>query len=218
MNDEATRSPRLVFPGDMRSKTNIGGISRDGRRIPEVLRIPTPPVRALTVMGTCSTCGYTRSHASAALANFHHPRHSCVKAQRLARAAMRPDGGPIRDCQHPGRPHLHATRTAYVKDECRCAECRAANSAASRTAYRARVLGRWAPFVDAAPARAHIGTLRDAGIGVDQIARLAGISSSHIRELVPHLRTGRRPIRRVRPETAQTVAVHRGDGRQLRST
>jgi len=54
MNDEATRSPRLVFPGDMRSKTNIGGISRDGRRIPEVLRIPTPPVRALTVMGTCS--------------------------------------------------------------------------------------------------------------------------------------------------------------------
>jgi hypothetical protein len=204
MNDEATRSPQLVFAGDMRCKTNIGGISRDGRRMPELLR-PTPPKPALTVSRTCSTCGYTRSYTSAALANFHHPRHSCVKAQRLALAALRTDGGPIRDCQHPGPPHLHGTRTAYVKDRCRCAACREANSAASRTAYRQRVLGRWAPFVDAAPARAHIEALRGAGIGVDQIARLAGISSSHVRELVPHGRTGRKPIQRVRSETAQRL-------------
>jgi hypothetical protein len=202
MNDEATQSPQLVRAFDMQSKTNFGGISRDERRTPERLRVPTPPARALRVTRTCSTCGYTRSYASSALANFHHPRHSCVKAQRLASAARRSGSGPIRDCQHRGKPHLHGTRTAYVKDQCRCAECRAANSAASRTAYRNRVLGRWAPFVDAAPARAHIETLREAGIGIDQIARLAGISSSHVRELVPHSRTGRRPIQRVRPHTA----------------
>jgi hypothetical protein len=64
---------------------------------------------------------------------------------------------------------------------------------------------RWAPFVDAAPVRTHIETLREAGIGVDQIARLAGISSGHVRELVPHARTGRRPIQRVRPDTAERV-------------
>jgi hypothetical protein len=99
--------------------------------------------------------------------------------------------GPIRDCRHGGRPHLHGSRTAYVKDKCRCAECRAANSAASKTAHRERVLGRWAPFVDETPARAHIQILREAGIGVDQIANLAGISCSHVRELVPHTRAGR---------------------------
>ena len=161
---------------------------------------------AAGVARTCPTCGYSASYASAALANFHHPRHSCVKAQRLASAALRrTGGGPIRDCQHYGEPHRHGTRTAYVKDQCRCTRCRAANSAASKTSYRERVLGRWAPLVDAAPVRAHIETLRAAGIGVDQIARLAGLSSSHVRELVPHSRTGRRPIQRVRSETAQRL-------------
>ena len=131
---------------------------------------------------------------------IHAPKRNASQAAR-----RRTGGGPIRDCQHRGEPHRHGTRTAYVKDQCRCAECRAANSAASKTAHRERVLGRWAPFVDAAPVRAHIETLREAGIGVDQIARLAGISSSHVRELVPHARTGRRPIQRVRPETAQRL-------------
>jgi hypothetical protein len=204
MYDEAKRSPRRVLARDMQSKTSIGG-SRDERPTPQRRRVPTPAARALRVTRTCSTCGYTRSYASAALANFHHPRHSCAKAQRLASAARRTGSGEIRDCQHPGQPHLHGTRTAYVKDQCRCADCRAANSAASRTAYRDRVLGRWTPFIDAGPVQAHIGTLREAGIGVAQIARLAGISSSHVRELVPHSRTGRPPIQRVRPDTARRL-------------
>jgi hypothetical protein len=164
------------------------------------------PVGMMKVARTCPTCDYTATYASEPLANYHHPRHSCAKAQSSASAARRRTiGGTIRDCQHQGRPHLHGTRPAYVKDQCRCIECRAANSAASRTAYRQRVLGRWEPFVDAAPARAHIQALREAGIGVDQIARLASISSSHVRELVPHSRTGRRPIQQVRRDTAQRV-------------
>jgi hypothetical protein len=162
-----------------------GGVDQAAHPAGKLIDYPRNPVPAERVARICPTCGYSATYASEPLANYHHPRHSCAKAQRLARAALRTGSGPTRDCQHPGRPHRHATRTAYVKDQCRCAECRAANSAASRTAYRARVLGRWAPFVDAAPARAHIETLRDAGIGVDQIARLAGLPSSHIRELVP---------------------------------
>jgi hypothetical protein len=181
-----------------------GGVDQTAHPDGKLIDNPRNPA-AERVARTCPTCGYSATYASEPLANNHHPRHSCAKAQRLALAALRTGNGPIRDCQHSGRPHLHGTRTAYVKDQCRCAACRAANSAASRTAYRQRVFGHWAPFVDAAPARAHIETLREAGIGVDQIARLAGLPSSHIRELVPHTRTGRRPIQRVRPETAQRL-------------
>jgi hypothetical protein len=97
---------------------------------------PRNPAPAERVARTCPTCGYSATYASEPLANYHHLRHSCDKAQRLACAALRTGSGPICDCQHPGRPHLHATRTAYVKDQCRCAECRAANSAASRNAYQ----------------------------------------------------------------------------------
>jgi hypothetical protein len=166
----------------------------------------TDPVLTVRVTRSCSTCGYTANYASDLLANHHHPRHSCAKAQRLADAARRRiTGGAIRDCRHRGRPHRHGTRTAYVKDQCRCTQCRAANSDASKTAYRDHVLGRSAPFIDASPVRSHIETLRKAGIGVERIARLAGISSSHVRELVPHARTGRRPIQRVRPQTAQRL-------------
>jgi hypothetical protein len=163
-------------------------------------------VPAARVARTCPICDYTATYASEPLANYHHRRHSCTKARASAEAARRRiAGGPKRDCQHRGKPHRHGTRTAYVKDQCRCPQCRAANSDASKTVYRQRVLGRWAPFVDAAPVTAHIESLRVAGIGVDQIARLAGITSSHVRELVPHARTGRRPIQRVRLETAQRL-------------
>jgi hypothetical protein len=199
MYDESTRKlPQTLRPQRRGDDHNA---PPDGNLI-DCSRNPAPAER---VARTCPTCGYSATYASEPLANYHHPRHSCAKAQRLASVALPTGSGPIRDCQHPGRPHLHATRTAYVKDQCRCAVCRAANSAASRSAYRARVLGRWAPFVDAAPVRAHIQTLREAGIGVERIARLAGISSSHVRELVPHTRTGRRPIKRVRPETARRL-------------
>jgi predicted transcriptional regulator len=200
MYDESTRKlPHTVHP---HRRGADPAAHPDGNLIDH----PRNPVHAERVARICPTCGYTASYASEPLANYHHPRHSCAKAQYSADAARRRTiGGPIRDCQHRGRPHLHGTRTAYVKDQCRCAECRAANSTASKTAHRERVLGRWAPFVDAAPVRAHIETLREAGIGVDQIALLAGISSSHVRELVPHARTGRRPIQRVRPETAQRL-------------
>ena len=32
-----------------------------------------------------------------------------------------------RDCEHPGHPHRHGTRVAYVIDRCRCEPCTAAN-------------------------------------------------------------------------------------------
>jgi hypothetical protein len=110
-----------------------------------------------------------------------------------------------RECSHPRARHVHGTRAAYVKDRCRCTDCTAANTAAGRAVHRAQTYGRWAPFVDAAPVRKHIRELRAAGIGVEQIAVLAGIFTSHVRELGHHGRDGNPGIRRVRPETAQRV-------------
>ncbi|WP_231839573.1 hypothetical protein [Blastococcus saxobsidens] len=53
--------------------------------------------------------------------------------------------------------------------------------------------------------REHICALRAAGIGVEQIAVLAGIATSHVRELADPGRNGNPRIRRVRPETAHQV-------------
>jgi hypothetical protein len=143
--------------------------------------------------------------------------------QRNARQA---GDRPRRECAHRGQPHRHGTRAAYVKDRCRCAACTAANTAASRAAARDRALGVPSGFVDVAEVRAHLQTLRAAGIGYQQIARLAGTSVTHLRE-ISHtvVRSGNRPpIRRIRRELAATllgiapVAANRAPQSQLEAT
>lgn len=170
---------------------------------------------------TCPACGYRRTYASNALADVHHARHSCAKhrqaVERTRRRAQRAGQRVTRDCTHPRARHVHGTRVAYVKDRCRCTDCTAANTAAGRATYRAQTLGRWRPFVDAAPVHEHIRALRAAGIGVEQIAMLAGISTSHVRELADHGRDGHRGIQRVRPETAQRVLSLRIEARNRAS-
>jgi AraC-like DNA-binding protein len=110
-----------------------------------------------------------------------------------------------RDCTHPQARHRHGTRAAYVKDRCRCTACTAANTAANRGVTRERIYGRWHPYVDARPVREHIVALRAAGIGVERIAQLAGLSVSHIRELAQHGRGDTPGTQRVRPSTAMGV-------------
>jgi DNA-binding NarL/FixJ family response regulator len=106
---------------------------------------------------TCPACGYSGTYASDALADVHHARHSCAKhrqaTERARRRVQRAQGRVRRDCTHPRARHVHGTRVAYVKDRCRCTDCTAANTAAGRAVHRAQILGRWRPFVDAAPVR-----------------------------------------------------------------
>jgi hypothetical protein len=116
-----------------------------------------------------------------------------------------PSAALPRECTHPQAPHPHGTRVAYVKDRCRCTDCTAANTAVSRTANRERIYGRWHPYVDAGPVREHIAALRAAGIGVERIAALAGLSVSHIRQLTEHGRGDSRGTKRVRPNTATRI-------------
>lgn len=163
----------------------------------------------MSVTRTCSACGYSGTYAGDALADVHHARHSCAKhrqaIERARRRVQRARSRVQRDCTHPRARHVHGTRVAYVRDRCRCTDCTAANTAAGRAVHRAQTFGRWLPFVDAAPVREHIRALRTAGIGVEQIAMLAGISTSHVRELADPGRESNPGIRRVRPETAQQV-------------
>lgn len=163
----------------------------------------------MSVRRTCPTCGYGHAYASDAIANIHFTRHSCEKYLRRAasarRRAARAAGGPRRDCQHPGQPHRHGTRTAYVKDECRCRDCMDANTAASHTASREKTFGRWQPYIDAIPVREHIAVLRVSGVGLTQIAKLANTSLSHVRALVSTEPDGQPTTVRVRPSTADRI-------------
>ena len=163
----------------------------------------------MTATRTCSACGYRHTYASHATADVHFPRHSCAKQRQrfeaARRRAQRAAGGPRRDCEHPGRPHRHGTRTAYVKDQCRCRRCMDANTAASRNSARARTFGRWQPYIDAAPIREHIAHLREYHLGMTRIAKLAHTSVSHIRQLVGTTADGRPTTLRVRPSTAARI-------------
>ena len=163
----------------------------------------------MSVTRTCPTCGYGHTYASDAIADMHFTRHSCEKYLRRAaaarRRAARAAGGSRRNCQHSGQPHRHGTRTAYVKDECRCRDCMDANTAASHTASREQTFGRWQPYIDAAPVREHIAALRRSGVGMTQIAKLANTSLSHIRALVSTDPDGQPTTHRVRTSTADRI-------------
>jgi AraC-like DNA-binding protein len=163
----------------------------------------------MSLTRVCPICGFTGNYASQPMAEHHHNRHSCAKQLRrreLAQArAARAESGPKRNCRHPRAKHQHGTRAAYVRDQCRCPGCTIANTAASNQMHRERAFGRWAPYVDATRARQHIQVLRDVGIGVDQIAKLAGLSSSHLRGLIYPNSRGKPPFQKVRRETAERI-------------
>ena len=157
----------------------------------------------MSVTRTCPTCGFAGTYATDRVADYHHGNHSCARHLRLAerarRRAERAAGGPRRNCRHERTHHLHGTRAAYVKDRCRCKRCRRANTADSRTSHRERTYGRWEPYVDAGPARAHILALREAGFGLRRIAQLAGVSTTTLRAIIDPVPTATIPAPRSDP-------------------
>lgn len=107
-----------------------------------------------------------------------------------------------RDCTHPGSPHRHGSRNAYVTDGCHCTQCRAANRAEERHRTDSLRNGRWEPLVDAAPARGHLLRLRQNGVGLDQIVKISETPKRTIRRV---LREPPTSPHRIRSETAQRV-------------
>ncbi|MFE0206964.1 hypothetical protein [Streptomyces sp. NPDC058985] len=99
-----------------------------------------------------------------------------------------------------GRPHGNAK---YHLEFCRCPVCCRAARDYDNNRRRAIAYGRWQPFVDAEPVRAHVRALGEFGIGWMRAARLAGVSTGGVSKLLYGDRPrGLAPSRRVRPETA----------------
>jgi transcriptional regulator with XRE-family HTH domain len=110
----------------------------------------------------------------------------------------------------------HGTRARYVLGPgpgkgpgCRCEACTAANRQEAARASRLRVYGRWAPFVDADAARAHVQALGRAGIGWRRVAALAGVSTSAMSKLLYGGPSDRKPAQRIRPATAAAILAVR---------
>jgi transcriptional regulator with XRE-family HTH domain len=113
----------------------------------------------------------------------------------------------------------HGTRACYVhgpepgqRNGCRCAPCTEANRAAHSRESRLKAYGRWQPFVDAAPAREHVLTLRAQGMGRRRLAELSGVSPGALSKLL-NGKGSRPPSRQLRAETAAAIlAVSARDG------
>ncbi|MCU1675971.1 MAG: hypothetical protein JWM93_729 [Frankiales bacterium] len=155
---------------------------------------------------TCPTCGYARTYTSEAIADTHHPRHSCDKqTQRANRPADRAER-VVRDCEHPNATHQHGTRVAYVRDRCRCVPCSEANRLEEAKRVKAIAFGRGAAYVDATGARQHVLALVAAGVGIKRIASLSGVAHSSIYKIAyGQPANGRPPTATIRPETERAI-------------
>ena len=109
-------------------------------------------------------------------------------------------GGEPRHCRHPRVQHQHSTDRAYRADNCRCPACSDAHRAAGRRRTRAKALGLWQPYQPAEPVRRHVDRLRGAGLGINQVARLASIAGSSLRFIVYG-----RPSNQVKTSTAARI-------------
>ncbi|MGA4964460.1 hypothetical protein [Streptomyces pseudogriseolus] len=112
----------------------------------------------------------------------------------------------------------HGTRAKYVVDKCRCEPCKAANRAAENHRYRQQAYGRWQPYVDAEPARAHVRMLMDYGLGWKRIAEMAGVGRGTVEKLLYGARhRGVEPSKGIRPETARKLLAVKPQGERLGS-
>lgn len=87
----------------------------------------------------------------------------------------------------------HGTIARHKYRGCTCAECREASRNYQARVRRLRAYGRWEPFVDAEPSRAHVKSLQAAGIGPHRIAELSGLGYATISDLIWMRKTKVRP-------------------------
>jgi transcriptional regulator with XRE-family HTH domain len=93
----------------------------------------------------------------------------------------------------------HGTPTGRKYHGCPCLDCYEAAAAYENTRYKRIGYGTWRPFVDAAPARAHIEALHAQGMTWELIAKQAGMYVEELRRL--RMPLGSKPrTERIRPE------------------
>lgn len=164
-------------------------------------------------------CGFTGVYKTEPVAVYALSRHACEatrkRQERAARVAARKAPGVKRDCTHKYADHTHGTYAAFVLDGCRCADCREAKRVYELHRRQQIAYGRWEPYTDAEPVRAHLRTLMDAGMGLKRIAEVSGISSGSLTKIVYGITnpdgSHRPPARKVRHETARRLLDTRLD-------
>ncbi|MEV6833552.1 hypothetical protein AB0N17_03315 [Streptomyces sp. NPDC051133] len=100
----------------------------------------------------------------------------------------------------------HGSRAKYVIEKCRCKACKQANRQAHAERDRLLAYGRWQPYVDAAPVRAHIRYLQSCGMGLRALAAAADVDRKRLQAILsgrPERGTG--PQEKVRPALAAAV-------------
>ncbi|MDR6574321.1 plasmid maintenance system antidote protein VapI [Curtobacterium sp. 320] len=109
--------------------------------------------------------------------------------------------------------HKHgATRNCYNSHGCRCEDCTTSITNAQRDYRKAKAYGRWtSPLVDAEPAREHVQRLREYGIGVNRIGRIANFPMIGRLIYGPPTAPGqpRVPLRRIDAEKARRILAVR---------
>lgn len=101
------------------------------------------------------------------------------------------------------RPHGNAK---YHLEACRCPICTQAARDYDSNRRRAIAYGRWQPFVDAEPVRAHVRALAEFGIGWMRLARIAGVPRGSMSKLLyGDPKRGLAPSKRILPKNAQAI-------------
>jgi hypothetical protein len=86
----------------------------------------------------------------------------------------------------PRAQHRHGTRAAYVRDECRCRPCRAANNADQRAFQRLRAEQRWSGtsvWTSPVGTRRRLQALTAAGWSTALLAERMGVTKSAVAQL-----------------------------------
>jgi hypothetical protein len=102
-------------------------------------------------------------------------------------------------------PH-HRNLTCVKQYRCKRPECLARDRDYMRNRYRLLAYGRWQPYTDAEPVRAHVRMLMSHDIGLQRVRALAGIPNGTMSKLLYGDGTrGLAPSKRVRTQTADKI-------------
>jgi hypothetical protein len=105
-------------------------------------------------------------------------------------------------------PHGHISR--YKHHGCKCLTCMDGWRDYSANVRRQQAYGRWQPMVDADLIRAHVNTLREAGLGIRRIAELADVAQSTISRLL-YGKCGRPPQKQMQRAKANRILAIQPD-------
>jgi transcriptional regulator with XRE-family HTH domain len=133
--------------------------------------------RASAAFPVCDCPRATHVHGTRIMYNRHLCRClPCGAANREYTHAYKHRVLPVCTCTQAS--HIHGTRGMYDKHHCPCRPCRDANRIASSLHRRPKPPRH--PMVDGAQVRERIAVLRAAGLTLDEIADMCGLSPSVI--------------------------------------